>query len=383
MQNQTTQPNLISDEHRTISGQLTEWGIDFNQDRVAQLTKEQCCVLQKWINAGVDADETYQEVFESLPEFMENELLEMSGKFSTEPQEKIIEQAINAYETESPIMSNPYLFDTKSWILWRKAYCRWHRGETLELSEEIHSCSPLTEDQQSIMELNQQLIDLSPRLIQTKHSLKKLRSKLKKTKRRRNAIRNQQTQLLYELSDSFASTKKAKGIALPASEKVQPKNTDSVKDILIKKKEIEVEQTHGTPTTDRQIQIVRIPVTGPSTNRVEVYLQQDQEGYWLAGHLWSIVADARTVQISRGSKLPDQKQTSYSTESEALMNEVLNLSEGTIGVIEVENQIIDYLNLLEEYPGQIAVCSTCQRHYINNEIDESDFCSKCTAESDA
>jgi hypothetical protein len=277
MQNQTTQPNIVSDGCRAISGQLTEWGIEFSMERVAYLSKTQHNVLQNWINTGVDADETYQEIFESLPDFMGNELLEMSGRLSTEPQELIIEQAIDAYDSEAPITSNFFLFDTNAWHLWRKAYCHWHRSETLDFSEET-------------------------------------------------------------------------------------------------------KQVLCASTAGSQTQIVRIPVTGPDTNRVEVYLQQNQTGDWRVGHLWSVEADARTGQLSRGSKQPDQKQTTFPTEMEALLDEVLNLSQGIIGVVEIENQIIDYLKLLEESPGQIAVCGTCQRHYINGEVDQSDACPDCSAE---
>ena len=362
MQNQTAQPNVVSDECRTISGQLAEWGIEFSLDRVVQLTIAQRNLLQNWINAGVDADEKYQERFESLPEFMENELLEMSGQLSTEPLELIIEQAINAYEAEAPITSNPYLFDTNTWHLWRKAYCHWHRGETLDFSEETKPDSPITEDQQSILDLNQQLIQLSPQSIQTDRSLKKLRSQLKKTKRHRKAIRNQQSQLLHKLCDSFSS-------AMEVPLKIEREKT---------------KQAPCASIAGSQTRIVRIPVTGPDTNRVEVYLQQDRDGYWRAGHLWSVEADARTGQLSRGSKQPHQKQTTYPTEMEALMNEVLDLSQGILGVAEIEIQIIDYLNLLEEHPGQFAVCGTCHRHYIiDDEIEQSDVCPECSVELDA
>jgi len=224
---------------------------------------------------------------------------------------------------------------------------------------------------------------LSPRLIQTKHSLKKLRSRLKKIKRQRKDIRNQQTQLLDELSESVSSTKKTTHISSPAAEKALQGNSESVAEVLIENEKNAVKQALTISATESPTQIVRIPITGPNTNRVEVYLQQDQEGHWLAGHFWSVEADARTGQFSRGSKQPDQKQATYSTEMQALMNEVLNLSQGIIGVIEIENQIIDYLNQLEEYPGQIAICCTCHHHYIKHEIDQSDVCSDCSTESDA
>ncbi|MCH9652619.1 MAG: hypothetical protein K0U86_11705 [Planctomycetes bacterium] len=358
MQNQTAQPNQVSDECRIVSGQLAEWGIEFSQDRVLQLSIEQRNVLQNWINAGVDADESYQELFESLPEFMENELLEMSGKLSSEPQELIIEQAINAYEAEASVTSNPYLFDTNNWHLWRKAYCHWHRGETLNFSEEPKFGSPTIEDQQSVMDLSQQLVQLSPQLIQTDQSLKKLRSQLKKTKRQRKAIRKQQSELLYKLCDSISF------------EKETP----------LKNEKEETKQPPCTTTMGSQTQIIRIPVTGPDTNRVEVHLLQDRTGHWRAGHLWSVDADARTGQLSRGSRQPDLSQITFPTETEALMNELLDLSRGIIGVAEIESQIIDYLNLLEEYPGQIAVCGFCHRHYINEEIDPPHACPECSAE---
>lgn len=361
MQNQTTQPNIVTDECRAISGQLAEWGIEFSPDRAAQLPKAQRNVLQNWINAGVDADEFYQDQFDSLPDFMEEELLEMSGRLSTEPQEVIIEQAINAYEAEVPITGNPYLFDTNAWALWRKSYCHWHRGETLDLSEDKIDRSSNCENPQSIMDLNQQLVLLAPQLIQTDQSLKKLRSQLKNAKHQRKAIRKQQTQLIHALSESFSSTKN-----------VPHRN----------KKEM-TKQVPCNNTAAGQTRIVRIPVTGPDTNRVEVYLQEDGTGQWCAGHFWSVEADIRTGQLSRGSKKPGHKQTTYPTESEALMNEILNLTQGIIGVAEIESQIIDYLNLLEEDPGQIAVCNTCLRHYINDEIAPPDVCPECAAKLDS
>lgn len=373
MRNQTTQPDFISKECHTISGQLAEWGIEFSQDRVVQLTTEQRSELQTWINVGVDADEAYQEEFASLPEFMENELLEMSGELSTEPQASIIEQAINAYEAETPITDNPYLFDTSTWHLWRKAYCRWHRGETLDFPAECTPCSLENEDPQTITEITQQLTRLTPQLNQAEHSLKQLRHQLRNTKRQRNIIRKQQTLLLHQLCESFGSVNET----LPSA----GAELESAMEVSLNHKIQKAQQSPHVTSTTGQTNIVRIPVTGPETNRVEVFLRQDSKGHWRAGHLWSVEANAQTGQLSRGSKQPDQQQTAYATETEALIHEVLYLSRAVIGVTEIESQIIDYLNLLEEFPGQIAVCRTCHHHYINK--DATDTCPQCSCESDS
>ena len=219
MHNQSTQPDFVSNSCRTISGQLAEWGIEFSSDRVAQLTTDQRDELQTWINAGVDADEEYQERFVSLPEFMENELLEMKGALAGESQEAIIEHAINAYEAEAAITENPYLFDTSAWHLWRTAYCRWHHGESLEFPEERTEHALASENQQTISEIHEQLIQLAPQLSQTEHSLKQLRHQLKQTKRQRHAFRKQQTRLLHQLCESFDSVTKT----VPANEEnLQP-----------------------------------------------------------------------------------------------------------------------------------------------------------------
>jgi|GEM_PF-2032042 len=373
MQNQTTQSDFISKECQTISGQLAEWGIEFSQDRVVQLTTEQRSDLQTWINDGVDADEAYREIFASLPAFMENELLEMSGNLSAEPQESIIEQAINEYEAEIPITDNPYLFDTSAWHLWRKAYCRWHRGETLHFPEESTPRSRENEDPQTLSKITRQLTQLTPQLYQAEQSLKQLRHQIKNTKRQRSVIRKQQTLLLHQLCESCGSvieTSSSKGA-----------ETESTEEVSLNHEIQETQQSPRASSTAGQTNIVRIPVTGPETNRVEVFLQQDSKGHWRAGHLWSVEANIRTGQLSRGSKQPDQQQTAYATETEALIHEVLYLSQAVIGVSEIESQIIDYLNLLEEFPGQIAVCIACHHHFINQ--DDTDTCPQCSCESDS
>ncbi|WP_299463004.1 hypothetical protein [uncultured Gimesia sp.] len=384
MQNQPAQPDFVSNSCRTISGQLAEWGIEFSQDRVAQLTTEQRSELQTWINAGVDADEAYQEEFASLPEFMENELLEISGHLSAEPQKTIIEQAINAYEAETPLTGNPYLFDTSAWHLWRKAYCRWHRGETLDFSEETAASPFESDDQHTLSEITQQLIQLTPQLHQAEQSLKQLRRQWKQTKRQRNVFRKQQSRLLLQLCESSGAIKKANSVSLKATEtqpvtEVKPESTEEA---ALDHERVEPKASSQPISTTGLSNIVRIPVTGPETNRIEVFLQQDSEGQWRAGHLWSVEADGITGPLSRGSRQPNQQQTAYATETDALLKEVLYLSQGIIGVPEIESQIVDYLNLLEEYPGQIAVCGNCHRHYINGGIDDQDVCPECARELD-
>ncbi len=384
MQNQPAQPDFVSNSCRTISGQLAEWGIEFCQDRVAQLTTAQRSEMQTWINAGVDADEAYQEEFASLPEFMENELLEMSGHLSNEPQETIIEQAVNAYEAGTPLTGNPYLFDTSAWHLWRKAYCRWHRGETLDFPEET-AASPLeSDDQHTLSEITHQLIQLTPQLHQTEQSLKQLRRQWKQTKRQRNVFRKQQSRLLLQLSESSGAVTKVNSVPLQATE-TQPATAVKPEPA----EEVAFDHARAVPrASSRPISatglsnMVRIPVTGSETNRIEVFLQQDSEGQWRAGHLWSVETDSKIGPLSQGSRQPNQKQTAYATETDALLHEVLYLSQGIIGVPEIESQIVDYLNLLEEYPGQIAVCGNCHRHYINGGIDDPDVCPECARELD-
>ncbi|WP_339730080.1 hypothetical protein [uncultured Gimesia sp.] len=377
MQNQSPQSDFVSDACRTISGQLAEWDIDFSQDRVAQLSPDQREELQTWINAGVDADDEYREIFTSLPEFMENELLEMNGALAGESQEAIIEQAINAYEAEAAITENPYLFDTSAWHLWRTAYCRWHRGESLDSLEEQAECALECDDLQSMSDIHQRLTQLAPQLSHTEHSLKQLRRQLKQTKRQRNTFRKQQTQLIHQLCESFATV-----IETVPAEEIETES-ESAEEVSPNHEKKETQQTPRVPSTAGQSSIVRIPVTGPEMNRVEVFLLQDSEGLWRAGHLWSVEADTRTRQLSRGSRQPDQQQTAYPTETEALIHEVINLSQSLSGVPEIERQIIDYLNLLEEYPGQIGVCSTCQRHYINGGMSETGICPVCSEEFDS
>ncbi|QDT45757.1 hypothetical protein Pan241w_58850 [Gimesia alba] len=375
MQNQSTQPDFVSNACRTISGQLAEWGIDFSQDRVAQLTPIQREELQNWINTGVDADEGYREAFTSLPEFMENELLEMRGALAEKGQETIIEQAINAYESEAAITENPYLFDTSAWHLWRAAYCRWHHGESLDFPEEQTEVAAENENQKPVSVIQQALIQIAPQLSQAEHSLKQLRRQLKQTKRLRNSYRKQQALLILELCESFDSVSES----LPAVEK----ESGVAENIAIVPKPEETQASPQVTSTTGYSSIVRIPVTGPETNRVEVFILQDSQGQWRAGHLWSVEADVRTGQLSRGSKQPDQQASSYPTETEALINEVITLSQSLIGVPEIERQIIDYLNMLEEFPGQIAICSNCQRHYINDGVSETDVCPRCSEELDS
>lgn len=376
MHNDSTQPDFVSNSCRTISGQLAEWGIEFSQDRVAQLTSDQRDGLQTWINAGIDADEEYQEAFAPLPEFMENELLEMNGTLGGDSQETIIEQAINAYEAETSITENPYLFDTDAWHLWRTAYCCWHRGESLDFPDELAARVLESEKQNTISEIHQRLIQLAPQLNQAEHSLKQLRRQLKQIKHQRKTFRKQQTLLLHQLYESFECVSETN-----STDEIEFKS-ESTEDVSQNHETENTQKPQSVSSTARHSSIVRIPVTGPETNRVEVFLQQDSQGHWRTGHLWSVEADTRTGQLSRGSRQPDQHQTVYPTETEALIHEVINLSQSLIGVPEIERQIIDYLNLLEEYPGQIAVCGTCQRHYINDGLTETDACPECFGESD-
>ncbi|QDV53822.1 hypothetical protein [Gimesia fumaroli] len=358
MQNQSTQPDFVSNACRTISGQLAEWGIAFSQDRVAQLKPDQRNELQNWINASVDADEEYREAIASLPEFMESELLEMCGALSNEGQETIIEQAINAYEADAAITENPYLFDTNAWHLWRAAFCRWHHGEPLDFPGEQTKDAIEIENQNLVSEIQQTLIQIAPQLSQAERTLKQICHQLK-----------QQVQLTHQLCESFESSAET----VPAVEENVSLNHE---------KEDAQKSSRAAPTTGYS-SIVRIPVTGPETNRVEVYLLQDNQGQWRAGHLWSVEADLRTGQLSRGSRQPDQQQIAYPTETEALINEVISLSQSLIGVPEIERQIIDYLNLLEEFPGQIAVCRACQRHYIDDGLSETDCCPTCFEKLDS
>ncbi|QDU06852.1 hypothetical protein [Gimesia aquarii] len=384
MQNQTEQSKLHSNTHRTISGQLAEWGIEFSQDRVAQLSINQQRQLQDWINKGVDADETYQAEFASLPEFMENELLEMSGEMSAEPQEIIVEQAINAYEAENSITNNPYLFDTIAWRLWRKAYCHWHHGESLEFENENSPNSETGEQQSAISEIHQQLVRLSPQLNQTEHSLKELRHKLKQTKRQRKAFIKQQSLLIRQLSESIRSTTDTSAVSAQKEELLQTieSKSESTTDVSPSLTIQENQRISLAADLDAPIQLISIPVTPSQTNRVEVYLQQSSDGRWRAGHLWSVIRNAKTGQLSRGSRQPDQQQMAYPSETAALLNEVIYLSQGIIGVVEIESQILDYLNLLEEYPGQLSVCSECHSHYLLEKDSHAELCAQCCSTPD-
>ncbi|QDT94766.1 hypothetical protein [Gimesia aquarii] len=383
MQNQTEQSKLNSNTHRTISGQLAEWGIEFSQDRVAQLSINQQRQLQDWINKGVDADGTYQAEFASLPEFMENELLEMSGEVSAEPQEFIVEQAINAYEAEIPITNNPYLFDTTAWHLWRKAYSHWHHGESLDFTNESISNSQEGDHCHSITDITQQLTRLFPQLNQTEHSLKKLHHKKKKMKRQRKAFIQQQSQLIHQLCKSIRSKTDTFAV-YPQEEKLSQKmesESESTIEASPSHTIQENQRTSQASDSDGPIQLVRIPLTPPETNRVEVYLQQNSDGHWRAGHLWSVITNSQTKQLSRGSRQPDQQQMAYPSEAAALLNEVIYLSQGIIGVVEIESQILDYLNLLEEYPGQLSVCSECHSHYLPDNDSHVELCAQCFSAS--
>lgn len=354
-----TQPDFVSNTNRTISGQLAEWGIDFSPDRVARLTSGQRSQLQTWINDGVDADEACQAEFASLPEFMENELLEMRGELATGSRENIIEQAINAYEAETPLSENPYLFDTSSWHLWRQAYCRWHHGESLDIPD--RECSK-TEESQPPGETTDELTDLvllAPRLLDVERMLQKLRCKVKQAKAQRK-------QLLSQLSRSLKSVPAA---TLSVQEQVQAKSNQG--------QQRKPRQASVATRTTGATETIRIPVTGPETNRIEILLAQDDRGDWQAGARWSVEIDTRTGQRSNGSVSPAESGQTYQSQTAALMGGVLQLSRGQIGNAEIEEQVIDYLNLLEEYPGQIAVCRKCGRHWLSDELNADEICSDC------
>lgn len=354
-----TQPDFVSNTNRTISGQLAEWGIDFSPGRVARLTSGQRSQLQAWINDGVDADEAYQAEFASLPEFMENELLEMTGELATDSRESIIEQAINACEAQTPISENPYLFDTSGWHLWRQAYCRWHHGESLDFPDT--ECSK-NEDSQPPVEVIDKLTDLvllAPRLLDVERTLQKLRRKVKRAK-------TQRKQLLSQLSRSL---KTVPAETLPVQEQVQATSSEG--------KQRKPSQTSVTTRAGGETEVIRIPVSGPETNRIEILLTQDDRGDWHAGARWSVEIDSLTGQRANGSVSPDENGQIYLSHTAALLGGVLQLSRGQISNPEIEEQVIDYLNLLEEYPGQIAVCRNCGRHWLSDELNADEICSDC------
>lgn len=357
-----SQPDYVSNTYRTISGQLAEWGIEFSPDRVADLNPEQQSHLQTWINAGVDADEECRAEFASLPDFMESELLEMRGILATEPRETIIEQGINACESQTPIADNPYLFDTTGWHLWRQAYCRWHHGESLDFSDE--ALPSVTDQGQSETDIDvesdvENLIRLAPELVKVERSLKKLRRKVKQAK-------SQRKQLLSQLSHSLETI----------SQEVEVEQMQLSSDVSDR------EQTRSVPKparviTEGETEVVRIPVTGPETNRIEILLAQNSAGDWRSGSRWSVETDARIGKRLRGGVSLDRCSQSFPSQTAALLNAVLVLSRGLIGNAEVEGQVIDYLNLLEESPGQIAVCGKCGNHWLQDNLDAQEICPDC------
>ena len=353
-----SQPDYVSNTYRTISGQLAEWGIEFSPDRVADLPPEQRSHLQTWINAGVDADEEYKAEFASLPDFMESELLEMKGILATEPRETIIEQGINACESQTPVAENPYLFDTAGWYLWRQAYCRWYHGESLDFSDEERP----SVDDQATTEIDadlQNLIRLAPELVEVERSLKKWRRKVRQAKSHRK-------RLLSQLSHSLETISLEAEVAqthLPARTSAREQAISVPKSASI--------------MADDETEVVRIPVTGPETNRIEILLAQNSEGDWCSGSRWSVETDVLLGKRSNGGVSLDQSLQSFPSQTAALLNAVLVLSRGLIGNAEIEEQVIDYLNLLEESPGQIAVCGKCGNHWLQDDMDAQGICPDC------
>lgn len=353
-----SQPDYVSNTYRTISGQLAEWGIEFSPDRVADLTPEQRSHLQAWINTGVDADEDCQAEFASLPDFMESELLEMRGILASVPRETIIEQGIIACESQTPIVENPYLFDTTGWHLWRQAYCRWHHGESLDFSDE--ALPSVTDQGQSKSEIDvESLIRLAPELVKVERSLSQLRRKVRQAKSLRK-------QLLTQLSHSLETISQEVDLE-------QMQLSSAVSDR---------EQTRSVPKpvrgwTEGETEVVRIPVTGPETNRIEILLAQNSAGDWRSGSRWSVETDARIGKRLSGGVSLDQSSQSFPSQTAALLNAVLVLSRGLIGNAEIEGQVVDYLNLLEESPGQIAVCGKCGNHWLQDDLDAQEICPDC------
>ncbi|WP_417388031.1 hypothetical protein [Gimesia sp.] len=365
MQNQFSETDVNEITCRTISGQLLEWGIDFSSSRVAQLAPAQIEQLQTWINAGVEADETFQAEFAALPDFMENDLLELKGELASGSREEIIEQAINASEAEVPITDNPYLFDTTGWHLWRKAYCCWHHGESLDFLEEEITQAPCSEQDTAHISVMQKLKVLISDFNQAETELKQLRLKLKQFRQQRNTRRKQLIRFLYQLSTSPEE-------ATTITKSMEPVSSSSSS---------EQNEAASTPTESSEpINVIRIPVTGPETNRIEVYLQQTGEGTWRAGHFWSVECISQTGQVSRGGTQPGQRQTTFPTDTAALLNETLLLSRKLGHLPEIQTQIIDYLNLLEEFPGQLDLCSNCHQHWLSEDLDLSGSCPECSAD---
>lgn len=365
MQNQFSEPDINEITSRTISGQLLEWGIEFSSSRVTQLEPAQIEQLQTWINAGVEADETIQSEFAALPDFMENELLEIKGELASGSREEIIEQAINACEVEVPITDNPYLFDTTGWHLWRKAYCCWYHGESLDFLEEELFQESCSGKESTELTMTQQLKTLITDFNQAEASLKQLRLKLKQIRQQRNTSRKQLIQFLNQQCTSPEEATTITKSLEPAS------NSSSSKQI----------ETANTATElNEPINVIRIPVTGPETNRIEVYLQQTSEGIWRAGHFWSVEGESQTGQVSRGSSQTGQQNISFSTDTAALLNETLFLSRKLSCIPEIQTQIVDYLNFLEEYPGQLDLCSDCHQHWLSEDLDLSGSCPECSAD---
>lgn len=365
MESQFPETDINEITCRMISGQLAEWGIDFSQARVGQLAPGQIEQLQTWINAGVEADEAFQAEFASLPEFMESELLDIKGDLATGSQEEIIEQAINACEAEVLITDNPYLFDTTGWHLWRKAFCRWYHGESLDFPEEEISKETCRGNESAELKMTQQLKTLITGCNQAEASLKQLRLELKQTRQLRNTSRKQ---LIRFLNQQYVSTKKT--ITTPKLKKQTISGSKSEQG----------EQANTSAELIEPVSIIRIPVTGPETNRIEVYLQQTGEGTWRAGHFWSVESSSQAGQIIRGSSQLERVLTAYPTDTAALINETLLLSRKLRNDLEIQSQIIDYLNLLEEFPGQLDLCSDCHQHWLSEDLDLSGCCPQCAAD---
>ncbi|WP_417390204.1 hypothetical protein [Gimesia sp.] len=363
MTNQFSQTDINEISCRTISGQLAEWGIDFSQARVAQLAPVQIQQLQTWINTGVEADEAYQAEFTSLPDFMESELLEMKGELASLSREEIVEQAINACEAEVPLTDNPYLFDTTGWHVWRKAYCCWYHGESLDFLEELSTQESDSAHEETVLTVPQQMKSLITRFNQAEDSLKQLRLKLEQTRQERNTTRKQLMQFLNqqcELIDETVSLTKPKAQALSGPQLQQS------------------EPAKQSSELNKPVNIIRIPVTGPETNRIEVYVQQTCEGSWQAGHFWSVESGSQTGRILRGGCQLEQRQATFATDSAALINEILVLSRKLYCESEIHAQIVDYLNLLEEYPGQLDLCCDCHQHWLSEDLNLSGSCPQCS-----
>ncbi|HAH45360.1 hypothetical protein [Gimesia sp.] len=368
MTNQFSQTDINEISCRTISGQLAEWGIDFSQSRVAQLAPVQIQQLQTWINAGVEADEVYQAEFASLPDFMESELLEMKGELASLSREEIIEQALNACEAEVPLTDNPYLFDTTGWHVWRKAYCCWYHGESLDFLEELSTPESDSTHEETVLTVPQQLKSLIIRFNQAGDSLKQLRLKLKQTRQERNTSRKQLMQFLNQQYELTEEEFKEETVSITEPE------APSLNGLQWQQSE----PAKQSSELSKPVSIIRIPVTGPETNRVEVYLQPTSEGNWRAGHFWSVESSCQAGRILRGRCQLDQRQATFLTDSAALINETLVLSRKLTCDSEIHAQIVDYLNLLEEYPGQLDLCCDCHQHWLSEDLNLSGSCPQCS-----